>query len=450
MASYLKTNTAVTIAVGPFLDKTDGVTPEVALTVANSKTTVIAETDDNNAPTLVLDNVAGSDATNTLAHITNDDAGYYSLKLTAANLNRLGRLKVFIGDAANHCPVFHEFIILPANVYDSLVLGTDLLDANASQVGGQTVSAAGAVTFPGTIASTTNITSAAGVALAASQHVIVDSGTVTTLTNLPAVTTDWLTAAGVKADAVTKIQTGLATPTNITAATGVSLAADQAVNATKWAGQVIPTPAVTGVPKVDLTYILGTLLTETAGQIAAAFKKFFDKATPTGTINSLPDAVAGATGGVAIVGSVMGKSPATLAAGDVSGNLPADVIAISGDTTAADNAELMFDGTGYAGGTARLKVIAESLDTQAKADVNAEVVDALNTDTYAEPGQEAPGATVSLVKKIGYLYKMAINKMTQTSTTMSLYNSAGSTVDQKATVSDNGTTFDRGEIGSGP
>lgn len=36
-------------------------------------------------------------------------------------------------------------------------------------------------------------------------------GTVTTLTNLPAVTTDWLTAAGVKADAVTKIQDGLST-----------------------------------------------------------------------------------------------------------------------------------------------------------------------------------------------------------------------------------------------
>jgi hypothetical protein len=76
--------------------------------------------------------------------------------------------------------------------------------------------------------------------LAASQHVIVDSGTVTTLTNLPAVTTDWLTAAGVQADAVTKIQNGLATPTNITAAAGVALAADQAVNLTKINGTAIP------------------------------------------------------------------------------------------------------------------------------------------------------------------------------------------------------------------
>lgn len=43
----------------------------------------------------------------------------------------------------------------------------------------------GTITFPtnATVASTTNITSASGVALAASQHVIVDSGTVTTVTN---------------------------------------------------------------------------------------------------------------------------------------------------------------------------------------------------------------------------------------------------------------------------
>lgn len=60
-----------------------------------------------------------------------------------------------------------------------------------------------------------------------------------------------------------------------------------------------------GVVKANLAQILGTALTETAGQIAAAFKKFFDKATPTGTVNSLPDATAGGTGGVAIVGSSM-------------------------------------------------------------------------------------------------------------------------------------------------
>lgn len=42
-----------------------------------------------------------------------------------------------------------------------------------------------------------------------------------------------------------------------------------------------------GVVKANLAQILGTALTETAGQIAAAFKQFFDIATPTGTVNSL-------------------------------------------------------------------------------------------------------------------------------------------------------------------
>ncbi len=43
-----------------------------------------------------------------------------------------------------------------------------------------------------------------------------------------------------------------------------------------------------------------------------------------------------------------GKLPATLATADVTGNLPADIVAVSGATNAADNLELDYDGTGYA------------------------------------------------------------------------------------------------------
>lgn len=53
----------------------------------------------------------------------------------------------------------------------------------------------------------------------------------------------------------------------------------------------------------DLIYIHGTALTETDGQLAGAFKKFFDVGTPTGTVNSIPDAVAGAAGGLFIAGT---------------------------------------------------------------------------------------------------------------------------------------------------
>lgn len=83
-----------------------------------------------------------------------------------------------------------------------------------------------------------------------------------------------------------------------------------------------------GVVKANLAQILGTALTETAGQIAAAFKKFFDKATPTGTINSIPDAVAGAAGGIFIAGS----NAATTA--NITGNLTGNVTGSVGSVTA--------------------------------------------------------------------------------------------------------------------
>lgn len=84
------------------------------------------------------------------------------------------------------------------------------------------------------------------------------------------------------------------------------------------------------------------------------------------------------------------------------------------------------------------------------AQVNAEVLDVLNVDTFAEPGQAAPGATISLAAKINYLYKAFRNKITQTATTLSLFNDVGAVVDQKAAVSDDGATYTRGKLASGP
>jgi hypothetical protein len=66
------------------------------------------------------------------------------------------------------------------------------------------------------------------------------------------------------------------------------------------------------------------------------------------------------------------------------------------------------------------------------ATVKAQVVAALATDTYAEPGQGAPAATASLKDKISYLYKNWRNKKTQDATTFELYNDAAAVVDQKA------------------
>lgn len=76
--------------------------------------------------------------------------------------------------------------------------------------------------------------------------------------------------------------------------------------------------------------------------------------------------------------------------------------------------------------------------------------EALNVATHAELGQVAPSATASLKDMIRWIYKLSRNKITSTASTIQLYNDAGSTVDSKATISDDGTTFTRDEFGAGP
>lgn len=125
--------------------------------------------------------------------------------------------------------------------------------------------------------------------------------------------------------------------------------------------------------------------------------------------------------------------------GNITGNLSGSVGSVTGAVGSV---------TGNVGGNVVGSI--GSLAAQAKADVNAEVLDVLNVDTFAEPGQEAPAATNTLVKKIGYLFKFLRNKVTQDATTLSVYADDAVTVDHKATVSDDGTTYTRGEIGTGP
>lgn len=134
-----------------------------------------------------------------------------------------------------------------------------------------------------------------------------------------------------------------------------------------------------GVVKSSLVQILGTALTETAGQIAAAFKQFFDVGTPTGTmkaitnvvtatnLTNLPtiptnwltadglaaDAVTEIQSGLSTAAAlatvqadtddIQARLPAAL----VGGKMDSDATAISGDTVAADNLEKEYDGTGY-------------------------------------------------------------------------------------------------------
>jgi hypothetical protein len=84
-----------------------------------------------------------------------------------------------------------------------------------------------------------------------------------------------------------------------------------------------------------------------------------------------------------------------------------------------------------------------ALNNLSAAQVNAEVVDALATDTYAEP-TGVPGATVALSAKIGYLYMALRNAVTVTATKKQFYDDGGAAEWEKD-LSDDGTTYTESE-----
>ncbi len=86
-----------------------------------------------------------------------------------------------------------------------------------------------------------------------------------------------------------------------------------------------------------------------------------------------------------------------------------------------------------------------SLETQAKADVNAEVKDVLETDAQAEP-TSPPASTASLRDKIAWLFALGKNKRTQTTTTETVLADDGTTPIATSAKSDTGTTFTRGKF----
>jgi hypothetical protein len=74
---------------------------------------------------------------------------------------------------------------------------------------------------------------------------------------------------------------------------------------------------------------------------------------------------------------------------------------------------------------------------------------ALLDDARTEPGQGAPPVNPDAVTKLDYLYKFMRNKVLTSATEIKVYDDAGTTIDQKSTISDDGTDFTRGEFGTG-
>ncbi len=121
---WLKQSTAVTIKLGPFVDETDGYTAETGLTLSQ-------------ADVRLSKNGGNMAQKNESSAATHDEIGYYDCPLDTTDTNTLGRLLVMVHESGAR-PVRLEFLIVPANTYDSLIAGSDLLlvddDVIADQV----------------------------------------------------------------------------------------------------------------------------------------------------------------------------------------------------------------------------------------------------------------------------------------------------------------------------
>lgn len=115
MTQWLKQSTAFIFRVGPFLDDTDGKTAETGLTIAQ-------------ADIQISKNGGAFAQTSASPTTTHDTDGWYQCPLTAIDTGTLGTLDVQIV-VAGALPVWRHFTVVPANVYDSLIAGTDYLDA---------------------------------------------------------------------------------------------------------------------------------------------------------------------------------------------------------------------------------------------------------------------------------------------------------------------------------
>jgi hypothetical protein len=98
----------------------------------------------------------------------------------------------------------------------------------------------------------------------------------------------------------------------------------------------------------------------------------------------------------------------------------------------------------FVDGTYTGYVVLRTVNLVTAAQVNAQVLDVLSVDTFAEL-TAPPAATSSLKDKITWLFMYARNKVTQTAAQRKLYRDDGTTVAGTSGTTDDGTTFTKGE-----
>ncbi len=131
ISGWLRQSTTVTVKIGPFVDDGDGNTDESALTITA-------------ADVRLSKNGGNIAAKNDATACTHDEIGIYDCPLNATDTGTLGILSLVVHEAgALH--VRHDYLITPANVWDSL-FGADRLQVHAAEISNDLITAAAIAT----------------------------------------------------------------------------------------------------------------------------------------------------------------------------------------------------------------------------------------------------------------------------------------------------------------
>ena len=113
---YLKADTTATLKVGPFVDSTDGVTLESALSIVQ-------------ADVRISKNGGNIESKNDATACTYDEVGFFNCPINATDTDTEGRLQVIVNESGALL-VSQSYQVVNAMVFDSMfaAAGTDYLD----------------------------------------------------------------------------------------------------------------------------------------------------------------------------------------------------------------------------------------------------------------------------------------------------------------------------------
>ena len=118
---FLKLGEAAKLFLGPFVDATDGFTPETGLDITTVDSALIFK---HNALS------SSSIAARTFTHVA---GGFYSLNLVPDDVDTEGRLVIFLRDDSVCRPKSFDFTVLSELAYDAIVGGSFLGESFVGQ-----------------------------------------------------------------------------------------------------------------------------------------------------------------------------------------------------------------------------------------------------------------------------------------------------------------------------